>query len=490
MSGYSGYSHRETMECVFPLFRNERKTSYEPDTTKFAFEVDSTSMREETTTNAEGKTSTRKTVTTEKREKKVYLKVYKQSNAEDLEHFFEAFEAMQRELQDVWKEAAKAKGNDATVLFNAMEKILSAEALTGWHDVLSKWDSDTTNSKARTWEAFKKNVSTFIVTKLCPDDAYDTQRKYMSERYMPEGMEVEDYYKRYCTFNRYLPYLLTYEQMRLWNPKADFSNWWETGGFSDQETRSTINNRVPRVWQDQMARTDIGHKLRQTEPIQTLIEHYATLQRLERKGKHMARRNTQGRMTNRMGRRDPTNYQGYHGFESPRRPTYQHYHNYQQQRGIAWPNNPGRMNVYYRGTGTGRAQNYHGGGRGRGGPTFSGRPGPRPMPRPGQQPHWQRPPMQPGRWQQTQRRPNAPEAYFTEDTNQEQTEDAEQTEQEAETFHFDDGEATTEEELISQWNDAFFNEETEDSFFGEDPDEGGDCGWQDWTQNNNHCGDY
>ena len=87
--------------------------------------------------------------------------------------------------------------------------------------------------------------------------------------------------------------------------------------------------------------------------------------------------------------------------------------------------------------------------------------------------------MQPGRWQQ-QQRTNAPEAYFSEDTTQEQTtNDADDNEETFhETFQFDEGEGTTDDELISQWNEAFFSNEAEESFFGEQQEEEAQCGWQ------------
>ena len=463
---------REQMECVFPFMRDRRKVLFKPDITKFIFEQEHESTRVEESINAEGKKSKRSTVTKETREKKVTLKVFGQTQEEDIEHFFEAFETLQRELQDIWMETSKAKDRDAKTLFAAMEKMLGGEALTEWHDILVVWDQD--NNSSRTWEAFKTNVTTFILTKLCPEDAYDTQRRYMMERRMPDGMNVGDYYKRYCTHNRYLPYLLNYEQMKLWHPKADFSQWWKIGGFSDQETRGIINNRVPRVWQDQVAKTDIGHKLRNKEPLQTLVDHYETLQRLEQRGRTTARRTAAGR-----GGRGSPNYRHYYGFANY--PRQQQFQSRQQfQRGFAWPNNPGRIQTYYRGTGTGRAQQNFRGGRGRGGSTYGGRFGQRQQPRSNQQPRqWHRPPMQPGRWQQ-QQRTNAPEAYFSEDTTQEQTtNDADDNEETFhETFQFDEGEGTTEDELISQWNEAFFSNEAEESFFGEQQEEEAQCGWQ------------
>ena len=297
----------------------------------------------------------------------------------------------------------------------------------------------------------------------------------MMERWMPEGMNVEDYYKRFCTHNRYLPYLLTMDALKAWIPGTDFSKWWKQGNFNEQEVRSIMNSRVPRVWQNQIAKTDIGYRLRSKESIQTLVEYYETLQRLERleRGhKFPATRNVGGPYG-----RSVQNFQRQRGTESQNQGTESHNYSMRNSntRGIAWPNNPGRYNVNYHPTR--RAQQpYFRGGQGRGNLTSSGRPGPRFQSTPGQsQQPFQRPPMQPGRWQQ--QRQHAPEAYYYEETEQAQTESNEH-EQSEETFQFDEGAATTEEELISQWNDAFFSQQDEDTFFDETEMDEAQYGWQ------------
>ena len=478
MSNAAADSRRERLDCVFPYLRPASKASYVPDTAKFVYEVEREGTKTEEITNSKGDTTTRQTKTKELHEKKVTLKVFSQSNAEDAEHFFEAFEFMQHELQEVWTETSRNQNGNATILFNAMEKVLAGQGLTAWQVVLEEQDAKT-GSKLRTWKTFKTVVTNYIVTQLCSEDAFQKQRKYMQERWMPDGMDVEDYYKRYCILNRYLPYLLTLDKMKMWFPGTDFSNWWKKGSFGDQETRSIINSRVPRAWQDEISKSDVGHDLREQKPTQTLIDHYGILQRLERRRRQPSRRTTYGRT----GQRSP-NYRHYYGTESRN-----YYGRNQNQRGIAWPNNnPGRINVYYRGTGNGRAAQQFRGSRGRFGPT-SGRFGQRyrSTGRTSQQP-WRRAPTQPGRWQQ-QHRQHTPEAYY-EETVQEQTETEandqtdDQTEQQAEeSFHFEDGAATTEEELIAEWNDTFFMQSDETSYFDE-ADEEGQCVWRNETPYN------
>ena len=120
------------------------------------------------------------------------------------------------------------------------------------------------------------------------------------------------------------------------------------------------------------------------------------------------------------------------------------------------------------------------GGRGQRGPTMSGRPGPRPMGGQPQRQNWQRPPMQPGRWQP--QRQHAPEAYYSEEQmqNTDIVNEGNATEDTEETFQFDNGEPTTEDELISQWNDNFFSQD------GDLEEEEEQCGWQDYAHNSSN----
>ena len=191
-----------------------------------------------------------------------------------------------------------------------------------------------------------------------------------------------------------------------------------------------------------------------------------------------------------MGRRFQ-NYRNQYGPES--RVQQRRQFNYQFNRGIAWPNSSGRANVSYRGTPM-RSQQFEGG-RGRGGQTFNRPTGPRTFSgsTAGRTPlrQWQRPPMQPGRWQPRQHTPEA--YYFDEQTQQAENNDndEQQTGEAEETFHFDAGEPTTEEELISRWNDAFFSQENQDTFFGDLEEEEAQYGWQDSGDGNqNTYGDY
>ena len=195
MTSNSNSFPRERLDCIFPYVRDKFKARYKPNTIKFTYEQEKISTRTETTKDEKGNLTTKVITITETKEQKATLKVFKQSNEEDIEHFFEAFETMQRELQETWDETKTAKDRDATTLFKAMEKMLDGEALVGWHDVLAKWDANVITSADRSWESFKTTVCNFILTKLCPPEAFETQRRCMMERWMPDGMDVADYYK-------------------------------------------------------------------------------------------------------------------------------------------------------------------------------------------------------------------------------------------------------------------------------------------------------
>jgi hypothetical protein len=234
------------MDYVIPYIRKKKCMEFKPDTTKFTWEHEKTSTRVVTIVDRKGAKTTCTEETTETKEMKVTLTTYSQTDSEDCEHFFEAFQTLKHELEQVYAEVSKAKANDANVLFRAFEKILNGTAATEWHDVLFEDKTKT----GHTWEDFKKFVSIFITKKvLRQDDAYARQRQYMMERRMPFGMEVNDWWLRMQTMNRYLPYFIpTMEKLKKWYPSADFSKWWVDGGLSQQELKSIVTQRVPNTW--------------------------------------------------------------------------------------------------------------------------------------------------------------------------------------------------------------------------------------------------
>ena len=118
----------EDSDCIIPLVRKEAFENHELATTKFEFLYDSVTTKRITSKgkDEEGEdiTTTVEEEVTEQRVRKKVLKVFTQSSAEDVEHFFDAFETMQSVLEAEWKQASTAKHNDATILFNGFDAML------------------------------------------------------------------------------------------------------------------------------------------------------------------------------------------------------------------------------------------------------------------------------------------------------------------------------------------------------------------------------
>ena len=442
----------ETMDHVMPLRRDKRKQDYKVNTAKFEYEEQRTStketVKEETLEGKISKASIKEEVT-QIRDKKVTLYVYSQSPQEDCEHFFEALERFKKEVESAWKDSSTAKANSAAILYSGMETMLAGIALIEWHDVIG-----AITPAEKTWEHFKTHVAEFITKKICPNDAYSRQRTYLSERRMPAGMEVHDYWIRIQTLNRYLPYLIAnMEELKRWEPNSDFRGWWVDGKLSDQELRNIVVHRVPQSWQSELEKNDIGHTKRNTAPIEDLIEHYAVLQRLEKAGKRL--NNSSGRIPyNRMNGRERGRTNNY-GMNANRGSA-------NSYRGRVWPgsNNyqrtPGRFVPYF------RAQMNQSGGRGlsyysnQGSGPYAGR-GRTTQQGPRQQ---QRSSVQPGRWQQ--QRTNPSEAYYQEDQQAESVTEHQQEEDPNSSAVQDV--MYTEDEIVHDWNEQFFLDDQEEMF--------------------------
>lgn len=324
--------NRETaMDFVIPYQRTQKSLDFAPTTTKFTYEEERTVTRVIRRKAADGTEQRSTEETTEDREKKVYLKVYSMKEAEDCEHFFEAFETLQHELRTQWKEIARAKANDARTLFNAMEAMLEGTASTEWKDVLNE-DSTRTG---RNWEDFKHFVSQYVTKKVVgQDDAYARQRQYMMERKMPYGMEVRNWWLRMQTMNRYLPYFLSsMVELKKWFPTADFTNWWKDGGLSAQELKHIVLTRVPTHWTNELAKADIGRTVRDNQTTDALIDYYAMLQRVEHNRRGPTRNiggrrfdNTRGRVRSNYNNYNERRYDNNYGRVSPGRDNQRYYH--------------------------------------------------------------------------------------------------------------------------------------------------------------------
>lgn len=269
----------ETLDHVIPYVRKAECATFVPKTVKFMYEETVKSTRKTKKTDEQGQVTAIEEEIESDKDRKVTLTVFAQGDQEDCEHFFEAFEKLQHELASVWEQCSATRKTDATVLFDAFEKMLDGLALTEWRNVLLADRTKTT----RSWEDFKEFVSTYIVTKvLAQDDPYNRQRTYMMERTMPKGMTVRGWWLRKQTLNRYLVYFFkTLAEMKRWFPTADFPKWWKVGGLSNQELRAIVVNRIPRRFKEILQQTDIGRKHQMESETEDLVDYFATLQRQE-----------------------------------------------------------------------------------------------------------------------------------------------------------------------------------------------------------------
>ena len=89
----------------------------------------------------------------------------------------------------VWAEAkgvwATSPVYEVTDLFTEWRKCLASIAEQKWNEVTER----VAGQASKTFLLFKRCVSEFIVTKVAhDDDAYFTQKEYMGERRIPNGM--------------------------------------------------------------------------------------------------------------------------------------------------------------------------------------------------------------------------------------------------------------------------------------------------------------
>jgi len=373
------------------------------------------------------------------------------------------------ELEPVYKEASSAKAKDASILFRAMEKTLEGTALTEWHDVINE-------EAGRTWESFKNLVSTFICKKvIMQEDAYYRQQQYLMERRMPLGMDVHEWWLRMQTINRYLPYFFpTQEKLKKWFPTANWKDWWNLGGLSEQELKSIITTRLPQSWIQELERVDVGRRMRDDQTTDALVDYFGTLQRLEQSNRKPISRIAGGQCygRGRGGRIGPYYYQQQYGsaypgrgspYQSGRERPYQY--TPAMNRGSVNP----RGSVYppnnYSAVNSQRAHPSSG----RGGTTTpfrrAGQPGAQQAGR-----SFQRGSQGQQQGMRHYQQPNQPMAYYQEQEDvqdpQEPEDDAVAEETAAENEQFEFGEAT-EEELIDRWNEQMMAYATDENLFME-----------------------
>ena len=130
-------------QAPIPYVRPKEKKEFEVPTIKFFFEREQTRTIRKETTNPQGMPQETVTeVSTYVKDVKVTLKTFSHSASEDGEHFLEALETLQKELEPEWTVAKTRKANDATVLFQAMDRMLLHSANAEWMDTVSRYDKN------------------------------------------------------------------------------------------------------------------------------------------------------------------------------------------------------------------------------------------------------------------------------------------------------------------------------------------------------------
>ena len=172
------------------------------------------------------------------------------------------------EAKGLWQTSA---AQDATELFTEWRKCLASLAEQKWNEVNARIAGQAT----KTFALFKRCVSEYIVKKIAHDeDAYFTQKEYMSERRIPSGMTFHEYNDQLELYGNYLPLLLDRQQMLQY--QADFINsqarlqyekealadqlLWTVGTLTEQEQVTIILHNCPERWKTDFAMIGGNHR--------------------------------------------------------------------------------------------------------------------------------------------------------------------------------------------------------------------------------------
>jgi len=131
---------------------------------------------------------------------------------------------VKKELEVEWIEASGAKTNDATVLFQAIDRVLLHSANAEWMDTMSRYDKKCTNKTAKTWEKFKLCIIDFTTRLVFKPDAYDRQKSYLQERVKPYDLSAKEWSLRLETVSREMPGLIP-SVIKLQKETVPTANW-------------------------------------------------------------------------------------------------------------------------------------------------------------------------------------------------------------------------------------------------------------------------
>jgi len=190
-------------QAPIPYVRDKTKKAFEAPTIKFQFQREETKTVVEETQDDHGVPTG---ITTKKstyvKDCKVTLKTFAHSAEEDGEHWIEAFETAQKELEVEWEASSQAKGNDAKILFQAMDRLCLHSANAEWMDTIARYEKKNPTNSAKNWEKFKICVTDFTTRVVFKPDAYDRQKSYLQERVKPYELSAKEWSLRLETLSR------------------------------------------------------------------------------------------------------------------------------------------------------------------------------------------------------------------------------------------------------------------------------------------------
>ena len=160
--------------------------------------------------------------------------------------------------------------------------------------------SRSAGQAAKTFTLFKRCVSEYIVKKVAHDeDAYFTQKEYMSERRIPSGMTFHEYNDHLELYGNYLPLLLDRQQMLQY--QADFINaqarlrcekealadqlLWTVGTLTEQEQVTIILHNCPERWKTDFAMIGGNHRS-SLEKVKEMISIYDVFDRARNRNRY------------------------------------------------------------------------------------------------------------------------------------------------------------------------------------------------------------
>jgi len=265
--------------------RDKAKKAFDVPTVKFQFEREQTrTVRKETLNDRGVPTGHTVETSTYTKDCKVTLKTFAHSSDEDGEHWLEALQMVKKELEVEWKEAEGAKTNDATVLFQAIDRILLHTANAEWMDCMSRWDKKNPNKTAKNWEKFKLCIIDFTTRVVFKPDAYDRQKSYLQERVKPYDLSAKEWSLQLETTSREMIWLITsvLKVQKETVPTANLSDLWVLGYLTEAKERRILFTKMPPSWHRTIQMTDTSRELQDRADIAAVTNHLATLESLEK----------------------------------------------------------------------------------------------------------------------------------------------------------------------------------------------------------------